>query len=180
VPASTLRSDLILHDSVRATVESAVAARGGRVTWRDDAGSSRTYGLIELPEDAPAVRAVVREPVVVYEAPIIALAVSPTVPEALPPLLEAFSGPGRPDAVLSCEASNGRLILEWNPSRTKSALVFALLDTELRRFASGRTAELLAPLPESVAAQIAAEGLSTPEIASNRVLETLLERMGIA
>ena len=55
-----------------------------------------------------------------------------------------------------------------------------MLDTELQRFASGRTAELLAPLPEAIAAQIAAEGLQTPEIASNRVLETLLERMGIA
>jgi hypothetical protein len=180
VPASTLRSDLILHDSVRATVESAIAERGGTVTWRDDTGSGRTYGLIELPEDAPAVRAVVREPVTVFEAPIIALAVSPTVPEALPLLLEAFAGPGAPDGTISCESSDGRLILEWNPDRTKSALVFALLDTELRRFASGRTAELLAPLPAALVAQIAADGLSTPEIASNRVLETLLERMGIA
>jgi len=150
------------------------------VTWRDDAGSDRTYGLVELPQDAPAVRAVVREPVTVFEAPIIALAVSPSVPEALPLLLEAFSGPGRPDGILSCEASNGRLILEWNPDRTKTALVFSLLDTELRRFASGRTGELLAPLPEALAAQIAAEGLGTREIASNRVLETLLERMGMA
>jgi hypothetical protein len=180
VAASTLRSDLILHDSVRATVEAAIGSRGGRVTWRDDAGSGRTYGLIELPEDAPAVRAVVREPVTVFEAPIIALAVCPTVPEALPPLAQAFAGPGRPDGILSCEASNGRLILEWNPARTKTALVFSVLDTELRRFASGRTAELLAPLPEAIVAQIAAEGLGTPEIASNRVLETLLDRMGIA
>lgn len=150
------------------------------MTWRDDAGSGRTYGLVRLPKDAPAVRAVVREPVTVFEAPIIALAVSPSVPEALPHLLEAFAGPGRPDGILSSEASNGRLILEWNPDRTKTALVFSLLDTELQRFASGRTAELLAPLPEAIAAQIAAEGLQTPEIASNRVLETLLERMGIA
>ena len=125
-------------------------------------------------------RAVVREPVTVFEASIIALAVSPTVPEALPQLVEAFSGAGCPDGVLSCEASNGRLILEWDPARTKAALIFALLDAELARFASGRTTELLAPLPEAVAAQIAAEGLSTTEIASNRVLETLLERMGIA
>jgi len=180
VPSSTLRSDPILHDSVRATVEAAIVSRGGRLTWRDDARSNRTYGLIELPQDAPAVRAVVREPVTVFEAPIIALAVSPTVPEALPKLLEAFSGTGRPDGMLSSEASNGRLILEWDPARTKTALVFALLDTELRRFASGRTAELLSPLPEAIVAQIAAEGLSTPGIASNRVLETLLERMGIA
>jgi hypothetical protein len=180
VPASTLRFGQILNDSVRATVEAAIASRGGSVTWRDDAGSDRTYALVELPQDAPAVRAVVREPVTVFEAPIIALAVSPAVPEALPQLLEAFAGPGRPDGILSCEASNGRLILEWNPDRTKTALVFSLMDAELRRFASGRTAELLAPLPESIAAYIAAEGLGTPEIASNRVIETLLERMGIA
>jgi hypothetical protein len=180
VPASTLRFGQILPDSVRATVAAAIASRGGSVTWRDDAGSDRTYGLVELPQGAPAVRAVVREPVTVFEAPIIALAVSPSVPEALPQLLEAFAGPGRPDGILSCEASNGRLILEWNPDRTKTALVFSLLDTELRRFASGRTGELLAPLPEALAAQIAAEGLGTPEIASNRVLETLLERMGMA
>jgi hypothetical protein len=180
VPASTLRSGQILHDSVRATVAAAVASRGGRVTWRDDAGSGRTYGLIELPQAAPAVKAVVREHVTVFDAPIIALAVSPTVPEALPQVLEAFAGPGRPDGILSCEASRGRVILEWNPDRTKTALVFAVLDSELRRFASGRTAELLAPLPEAIVAQIAAEGLATPEIASNRVLETLLEQMGIA
>jgi hypothetical protein len=180
VPASTLRSDRILNDSVRAAVEEAIASRGGSVTWRDDAGSNRTYGLVEMPQDAPAVRAVVREPVTVFEAPIIALAVSPSVPEALPPLLEAFAGPGRPDGILSCEASCGRLILEWNPDRTKTGLIFSVMDSELRRFASGRTGELLAPLPEATSAQIAAEGLGTPEIASNRVLETLLERMGIA
>jgi hypothetical protein len=180
VPASTLRSAPILHDSVRATVEAAIAARGGRLTWRDDARSNRTYGLIELPEDAPAVRAVVREPVTVFEAPIIALAVSPSVSEALPHVLEAFSGPGRPDGVISASVADGRLILEWNPARTKPALVVALIDTELRRFASGRTAELLAPLPEALVAEIAATGLTTPEIASNRVLETLLEEMGIA
>ncbi len=178
--ASTLRSDRILDASVRAAVEAAIASRGGSVTWRDDAGSDRTYGLIEMSEDAPAVRAVVREPVTVFEAPIIALAVSPTVPEALPQLLEAFAGPGRPDGLLSCEVSRGRLIFEWNPDRSKTALVFSVLDSELRRFASGRTSELLAPLPEAIVAQIAAEGLGTPEIASNRVLETLVERMGIA
>ena len=38
----------------------------------------------------------------------------------------------------------------------------------------------LAPLPEDVVARVAAEGLATPEIASGRVLETLLEKMGIA
>jgi hypothetical protein len=180
VPVSTLRSDPILNESARADVEAAIASDGGSVIWRDDAGSNRTYGLIELPQGAPAARTVVHEPVTVFETPIIALAVSPSVPEALPLLVEAFGGPGRPDGILSCEASNGRVILEWNPARTKTALVFSVLDAELRRFASGRTAQLLAPLPEAIAAQIAAEGLETPEIASNRVLETLVERMGIA
>jgi hypothetical protein len=180
VPASTVRSDTRLSDSVRADVESAIASHGGVSAWRYDAGSGRTYGLIELPHDAPAVRAVVREPITVFDAPIIALAVSPTVPEALPALVEAFSGAGRPDGILSCETSNGRLMLEWNPARTGISLLYALLDVELKRFASGRTAELLAPLPEAVVAEIAAGGLGTPEIASHRVLETLLERMGNA
>jgi hypothetical protein len=180
VPASTLRSDVPLLDSVRATIASAIALRGGTVTWRDDARSGRTYGLIELPEDAAAVRAVVREAVTVFEAPIIALAVSPTVPEALPGLLEAFNGSGAPEGVISCAIVDGSLILEWDPARTSAQLVLALLDVELMRFACGRTAELLAPLPDAVLAQIASDGLGTPEIASNRVLETLLERMGFA
>jgi hypothetical protein len=179
MPASTLRSDVPLHDAVRATVASAIAARGGTVTWRDDERSGRTYGLIELPGETPAVRAVVREPVTVFEAPVIALAVSPSVPEALPAILDAFAGEGRPAGMISCAASGGRAILEWDPARTPARLVFAVLDAELRRFASGRTSELLAPLPEAVAAQIAAEGLATPEIATGRVLETLIERAGI-
>jgi hypothetical protein len=180
MPASTLRSDLPLHDAVRDTVEAAIEARGGRITWREGTLGGRTYGLIELPEEAPAVRAVVREPITVFESPIIALAVSPSVPEALSALLEAFAGPGRPDGMLSCEALDGALVVEWNPNRTPARLVFAVIDAELRRFASGRTTELLAPLPESVLAAIAADGLATPEIESNRVLETLLEKMGMA
>jgi hypothetical protein len=180
VPAWTVRTDARLDDSVRASVESAIALQGGTVAWREDAESKRTYGLIELPQDAATVRAALQSSIIVFDTAIIALAVSPTVPEALPVLLEAFSGAGRPDGILSCEASNGRLFVEWNPGRTSPELIYALIDAELRRFASGRTAELIAPLPEGVLAQIAAAGLTTPEIASNRVLETLIERMGIA
>jgi hypothetical protein len=37
-----------------------------------------------------------------------------------------------------------------------------------------RRTELLAPLPEDVVAAIAAQGLQAPEVASDRILETLL------
>jgi hypothetical protein len=180
MPASTLRSNQTLHDAVRDTVESAIAARGGSVTWRDHARSGRTYGLIDLPDGMPAVRAVMREPITVFESAIIAVAVSPSVPEALPALLEALGGAGRPAGVLSCEAFEGDLLLEWDPGQTPASLIFAVMESELRRFVSGRTVELLTPLPEAIVAAIAADGLGTPEIASDRVLETLLERMGVA
>jgi hypothetical protein len=180
MPASTMRSDFPLHDAVRDTVEAAISARGGRVTWRDDARTGRTYGLIELPDDVPAVRAVVREPVTVFETPIIALALSPSVPEALPALQEALGGSGRPDGVISCTTVGDAVVVEWDPGRTPPRLLFAVVDAELRRFASGRTAELLVPLPESVLARIAADGLDAADVASGRVLETLLHSVGIA
>jgi hypothetical protein len=181
MPASTLRSERPLDDSARATVDAAIAAAGGSVAWRTHAGTGRTYGLVELPAGTPSVPADVRDHVTVFQAPIIALAVSLTVPEAIPAVLEAFAGDGRPDGVLFCGATRGGVILEWDPARTAVAAVFALLDVELQRFACGRTAELLAAVPEAIAARIAAEGLRTPEVAGGRVLETLLrERMETA
>ena len=82
--------------------------------------------------------------------------------------------------MISCEAAGEALVLEWDPARTAARLIFAVIDAELGRFASGRTVELLTPLPEELLARVAADGLGTPEIASNRVLETLLERTKIA
>ena len=57
-----------------------------------------------------------------------------------------------------------------------AAVVLGVVDVELRRFHSGRTAELLTPLPAEWTAKIAAEGLQAPEIARDRVLEDLIER----
>jgi hypothetical protein len=80
--------------------------------------------------------------------------------------------------MLACEPCQGGAILEWDPEKTGVAAVMGVVDAELRRFQSGRTAELLAPLPAAVIASIAAEGLQAPEIVPGRELETLLERAG--
>jgi hypothetical protein len=58
-------------------------------------------------------------------------------------------------------------------------LVFDLIDTELDRFHSGRRTELLTPLTETWLAKIAADGLQCPEIAPDRILETLVAKAGL-
>jgi hypothetical protein len=111
----------------------------------------------------------------VYETAIIAMAVSPAVPQALPRLYEALGGAGRPAGVLSCRTSAGSVVVEWDPGVSGVDVVMGLIDVELRRFASGRTAEVLAPLPASVIANIAARGLQAPQIQPDRVLELLVD-----
>ena len=51
--------------------------------------------------------------------------------------------------------------------------VVGTIDVELRRFSSGRTAELLSPLPPDVVAAVASRGLQTPQITRRRILELI-------
>lgn len=163
----------------RAGVEAAFGERAGTVAWRTSARAGRTYGLASLPAESRASDVARAQQATVYDTAIIALALFPTVPEALPSVLEALGGPGRPAGVISCEACDGGAIVEWDPNETAAAAIIGVVDAELGRFRSGRTAELLAPLPPNVVTGIAAEALQTPELGADRELETLLERAGL-
>ena len=164
-------------EAERGDVEAAVRARGGSVTWRSSARAGRTYGLVRLPEGElkTAIGAAT-----VHDTAIIALAVYPVVAEALPYVADALAGVGRPAGVLNASTCDGGVVVEWDPRLTAAAAIYDLVDVELRRFGGGRTAELLAPLPEAVVAKIAADGLQAPEISPDRELETLVERAGLA
>jgi len=132
------------------------------------------YGLVEGPAAcATALREETRA--AVFTRPVIALAVSPSVPEALPPLLHALAGPGRPSGVLSCDAYEGGLVVEWDLEITSADVLLGLIDIEMDRFHARRVNELLTPLPLAWSTRIAANGLRAPEITPDRVLEEQLE-----
>jgi hypothetical protein len=162
-----------LDDGRRAALEDGIAALGGAVRWRVSPRVDRTYALVELPDGATT-NELPLDAAVAEGAPVIALAVSPTVAEALPLLVEVLGGPGRPSGVLACESAGGAAVIEWDLDRTSATVILDLIDTELARFHSGRTTELLTPLSETWQARIAADGLQCPEIAPDRILETLV------
>lgn len=172
----TLSVDGDLDDVRRGAIEDAVRREGGRAIWRTSAAAGRSYALLELPDeyDISAIGATVAGSV--YEKPIIALALFPVVAEALPSLREALGGPGRPAGVRACRSCPQGLILEWDPSISGAEVVMGVIDVELRRWQSGRTTEVLSPLPPSVVAMVAASGLRAPQITVERTLEHSRDR----
>ncbi len=114
-----------------------------------------------------------------YDEAIIALAIEPTPADALPGIEAALQGDGSPAGVLECSIVPGAAIVEFRPAMISPSLILHLVDIELRRFHGYRTVALLNPLPSAVVAQVAAGGLQAPEIASDRILETLLEQSGV-
>jgi hypothetical protein len=175
----TLRADAILEDAARAAIDDAVRAEGGTVDWRTSERAGRTYGVAAVPAEAvPRVEAAAAG-LTLFRDAIIALAVYPSVPEALPLVLDALTGPGRPAGVLDACACVGGIAVEWNPAVTGAAIVMGLIDVELARVRAARATELLSPLTVAVEAAIAAEGLATPEIVPERILDVALERAGI-
>jgi hypothetical protein len=160
----------------RDDVEAAVRRAGGSVSWRTSARAGRTYGLVTLPAGNAASALGAAK---VHGAALIAVAVFPGVAEALPFLLDALGGAGRPSGVLGCAPCPGGVVVEWDPRQTTAATILGLIDVELRRFGGARSAELLAPLPPDLVARLASEGLQAPDIGSERELETLLERAGL-
>jgi hypothetical protein len=167
-----------LDEARRSEIDAAIVARGGVACWRNSPGVDRAYALIEFPDDVD-LAGLVPDATLAIGAPTIALAVSPSVVEALPVLVDALGGPGRPSGVTDCALSGGAAIVEWDLERTPAALILDMIDAELDRFHSGRTTELLTPLSEDWLARIAAEGLACPDIAPDRILETLLARAGL-
>jgi hypothetical protein len=162
-------------DAQRAAVDDAVARQGGSACWRASDGARRSYALLELPKrhDRNAIASVFAG--TLHDRAIIALAVFPAVPEALPHVLDALAGPGRPAGILDAYPSEGGVVVEWDPAATSPAVILGLIDLELKRFGSGRTAELLTPLPASVVSALAASGLQAPEIDPARILELRIQ-----
>lgn len=161
----------------RETIDELVQRDGGDARWRSNGPAGRSYALLELPDgaDLDAIRAA--SGASAYDGAVIALAVFPAVAEALPHLLAALSGSGRPAGILACRECEGGIVVEWDPQVSSVRLVLDAIDVELRRFNSGRTAELLSPLPPAVVAAIASQGLQAPEIEPERILELRIENV---
>ena len=177
--AFTLRFQPQLDDSEVAAVEAIVHGSGGTVTWQHSAACKRTYGLVEnagLP-CASALRKTTRA--AVFDRPVIALAVFPSVEEALPGVVHALGGPGRPAGVLACDSAPGGAIVEWDLDVTSFEVVLNLVDIEIDRFRARRVNALLTPLPLAWWTRIGATGLHAPEITPDRVLEEQLEVHGV-
>lgn len=166
----TLSIEGSLDDAKRSSIGDAVRRAGGTATWRSSATAGRSYALLEFPDRYDAAEIAAASGGTVYERPVIAVALFPEVAEALPSLLEALGGRGRPAGVLACSACPGGAIVEWDPSVTGAQLIVAIVDLELARFRSGRVTELLSPLPPALVAAVAAGGLQAPQIDLRRVL----------
>ncbi len=172
----TLSIDGDLDDALRAAIDDAVRREGGKAVWRRSEAAACSYALLELPDryDGAAIRALVG--VMAYDKLVIALAVFPTVAQAMPALLDALGGRGRPAGVLRCRTCNGGAVVDWDPDVTDARVIIGLIDLELGRFASGRVTELLSPLPHWLIAKLAASGLEAPQITPKRILELRIDR----
>jgi hypothetical protein len=174
--ARTLRIDAPPGAALQTRIAAALARDGIRIDFGPQHSLPRTYALVQGPAGA--------DPVEVeqrfaegrwYGEAIIALAIEPTPADALPALLRALNGPGSPAGVSDCQIAETQLLVEMQPSLTQPGLVLRIVDVELRRTNGSRRVKLLSPLPVDLVARIAAAGLQAPEIAPNRILESLLE-----
>lgn len=175
--AFTVRYNSIPDEDVRSSLGDFARSNGASVSWHDDAAFDRSYALIE---GASAGSLATQAGATVFETPVIALAIRPNVPEALPAIADALGGPGRPAGVVSAEMLGGAVVVEWNLDRSPADTILALIDVELARFGAARVNELLTPLPLAWWTAIANAGLQAPEIAPDRVLEALIEEHHVA
>jgi hypothetical protein len=181
----TLSADRILEPTQRTTIEALVPSGGKEAVWRSNLRTGRTYALFELASilDVREARRAIDASglATAYETAIIAIAVFPTVAQALPPVVEALSGPGRPEGILSVSGGQGGgAVVEWDPERSAPSVVLGLIDVELRRFNAGRTTEVLSPLSSETIARIARTQLQAPQVATDRILDVLLEQAGFS
>jgi hypothetical protein len=157
-------------------LDAVAAARGARLEWGVHPRFGRAYALL-ADADGECIAGIRGEcRAIVVEAPVIALAVFPSVEEALPSIIDALCGEGRPVGMVACDLIRGGCILEWDLERTSAELILELIDAELDRFRAHRMSELLSPMPLTWWTRIAAEGLRCPQIRPDRVIEELLER----
>ncbi len=175
VPILTAACSAAQYERERTAVGEIVERHGGSVRWQCSRRFDRAFASVDLREESGVAALRAATGATVYDATIIALAVSPTLPEALPALEEALAGTGRPAGVVFADVRDGALCVAWDLAQTDAGVVMAAVDAELRRFAAARTVELLSPLPLAAMTAIVAEGLNAPEIAPDRVLEALIE-----
>jgi hypothetical protein len=177
--ARTFRIDAPPSDELQDRLSGLLSREGIALRFGGSAKVGRTYVLIEGPQSIDP--AEIDENVFTrsFSEAIIALAIEPVPADALPILVRALGGSGGPAGVLGCDVVDGTAIVEFAPSMTQASLITELVDIELRRFSGHRRTTLLAPLPESFYARIAADGLQAPEIAAGRVLESLLGGAGV-
>lgn len=172
--ARTLRFDAAPSPALQDRI-AALARDGVRVRVAGSQRVARTYALVEGPQGVDPAEAAQRIPEARwYDAAIIALAIEPLPADALLPLAQALGGAGAPAGVCECTVNGPRLLLEFRPDVTPASLVMRIIDVELRRFSAARHTVLLSPLSDSIAAAVAAGGLQAPEIAPDRILESLL------
>jgi len=172
VPAWTLRFAPPPDDAETGAVEALCTRSEASILW-ERPRFDRRYALVESPQDS------IRDELActratVFPGPVIALAVSPTVPEALQPLLSALGGAGRPAGVQACERHGTAAIVEWDMERTPWETLESLIDAECGVYRSGRVNVLLAPLPAAWWARLASYGLRAPELTPERILEVQL------
>lgn len=172
--ARTLRIDAPPAEALKARLVEALAHDGVTLEFGAAGEFGRMYALVQGPEgvDPAALEQLVPEGIW-YPQAVIVLAIEPVPADALPQLLRALGGPGAPAGV-ACEAAQGRLLLEIAPSAAQPVLVLRTLDVELRRFGGYRRTQLLSPLSAVAAAACAAAGLQAPDVATGRILESLL------
>ena len=158
-------------DKQRHALDEAARRGGGNAVWRSSAAAGRSYASVALPNPDAGASIPTPAGATLYGKAVIALAVFPALAEALPPLMDALAGQGRPAGILACRAIPNGVVIEWDPSVSAACLMTSLIDAELGRFACGHTNELLSPLPPEVVTAIAAEGLQAEQIVPERVLE---------
>jgi hypothetical protein len=163
-------------DALRSRVDAALSHDGVRVRFGARNDLARTYALVEGPEGVDPLELQSRLPDARwYDEAIIVLAIEPQPQDALPFLAQALGGHGAPSGMCAADRAGKVIVLEFRPSVTRAAVVLRLADVELARFNGCRQTQLLAPLAAETIALIAAEGLQAPEIAPDRILESLLE-----
>jgi hypothetical protein len=178
VPLWTLRFTPVPDDAARGAVEALALRSNAHLRW-ENPRYGRQYALVEATGDQTVDVASFAPRATLFSGPVIALAVCPSIPEALPGLLHALGGPGRPEGVIGCDRLGDAVIVEWDLDRTPYETIETLIDVECGVFRSARSNALLSPLPIPWLARIAAYGLRAPEITAERVLEVALEAQNV-
>ncbi len=173
----TLRLSSLLGEAGQADALLFFRSIGAAGRFVETARFGCTYGLLEADNSLDMDAAIQHFPDArLYECAVMALAIEPQVPDALPFLQNAVGGSGRPGGVLDCRRVESAILIDFQPEVTSPQVLFSLIDLELARFgAAGRVNTLLTPLPLQLAARVAADGLHA-ELSADRILEALLSK----